>query len=276
MTQGPEELSSIAAAAARAGGATIRAAAAGPMAAPQIKAAGDYVTEVDRASESAIAGQLAEATPGVPIVAEESAESRAERPRTATGWWIPSTVRRTSSTASRWSACPVAFIRNGAPVAGAVHAPFLGDTYVAARGAGASHERADGSRKAIRVSNRPPDRAIVGTGFPFRRKDLLERYLTTMNAALARFEDLRRPGAAALDLAWVAAGVFDGFFELALSPWDVAAGGLLIAEAGGVVTDWSGGPGLPLGRRPRRIGGGARFAPASSRRLAGPEEAAKA
>ncbi|MGZ8598871.1 MAG: inositol monophosphatase family protein, partial [Actinomycetota bacterium] len=82
-----------------------------------------------------------------------------------------------------------------------------------------------------------------GTGFPFRRKDLLPRYLATMEAALERFEDLRRPGAAALDLAWVAAGVFDGFFELALNAWDVAAGGLLIEEAGGVVTDWDGTPG---------------------------------
>jgi myo-inositol-1(or 4)-monophosphatase len=62
-----------------------------------------------------------------------------------------------------------------------------------------------------------------------------------MLPALERFEDLRRPGAVALDLAWVAAGVFDGFFELGLSPWDVAAGALLIEEAGGVVTDWSGG-----------------------------------
>jgi myo-inositol-1(or 4)-monophosphatase len=61
-------------------------------------------------------------------------------------------------------------------------------------------------------------------------------------AALRTFEDLRRPGAAALDLAWVAAGVFDGFFELALAPWDVAAGGLLISEAGGLVTDWTGHP----------------------------------
>jgi myo-inositol-1(or 4)-monophosphatase len=80
----------------------------------------------------------------------------------------------------------------------------------------------------------------VGTGFPFRRKDLLPRYLRAFDGAIGRFEDLRRPGAAALDLAWVAEGVFDGFFELALAPWDVAAGGLLIQEAGGVVTDWAG------------------------------------
>ena len=95
----------------------------------------------------------------------------------------------------------------------------------------------------VRVSDREPSRAVVGTGFPFRRKELLPRYLRTFEAALGRFEDLRRPGAAALDLAWVAEGVFDGFFELALAPWDVAAGGLLIQEAGGVVTDWSGGGG---------------------------------
>jgi myo-inositol-1(or 4)-monophosphatase len=92
------------------------------------------------------------------------------------------------------------------------------------------------------VSDRPVDRAVVGTGFPFRRKDVLARYLAMFGAALERFEDLRRPGAASLDLAWTAAGVFDGFFELGLSPWDVAAGGLLIEEAGGVVTDWAGGP----------------------------------
>ncbi len=82
----------------------------------------------------------------------------------------------------------------------------------------------------------------MATGFPFRRKELLPRYLRMFGAALRTFEDLRRPGAAALDLAWVASGVFDGFFELALAPWDVAAGGLLIQEAGGLVTDWTGHP----------------------------------
>jgi myo-inositol-1(or 4)-monophosphatase len=82
----------------------------------------------------------------------------------------------------------------------------------------------------------------VATGFPFRRKERIPRYLAAFERSLERFEDLRRPGAASLDLAWVAAGVFDGFFELGLAPWDVAAGGLLIEEAGGTVTDWSGGP----------------------------------
>ena len=78
----------------------------------------------------------------------------------------------------------------------------------------------------------------MATGFPFRHKERLPRYLAAMQAALERFEDLRRPGAACLDLAWTACGVFDGFFELGLAAWDVAAGGLLVREAGGVVTDW--------------------------------------
>jgi myo-inositol-1(or 4)-monophosphatase len=88
---------------------------------------------------------------------------------------------------------------------------------------------------------------VVATGFPFRRKDRLPRYLRALEPALRSFEDIRRPGAASLDLAWVACGVFDGFFELGLAPWDVAAGALLIQAAGGVVTDWSGGAGFLSG-----------------------------
>src|SRR6185436_19734204 len=79
----------------------------------------------------------------------------------------------------------------------------------------------------------------VSTGFPFRRKELLPRYQRAL-AAFHTFEDLRRVGAASLDLCWAAEGVFDGFFELRLGPWDVAAGALIVREAGGVVTDWAG------------------------------------
>ncbi|TMF88657.1 MAG: hypothetical protein E6I08_06740 [Chloroflexi bacterium] len=85
-----------------------------------------------------------------------------------------------------------------------------------------------------------PASAVVATGFPFRRKQLAARYLPVFAGALERFEDLRRAGAAALDLAWTGAGVFDGFFELELNTWDVAAGGLIVLETGGRVSDWSG------------------------------------
>jgi myo-inositol-1(or 4)-monophosphatase len=90
------------------------------------------------------------------------------------------------------------------------------------------------------VGERPAERAIVGTGFPFRRRENVPRYLRAFARCSDWFEDLRRPGAAALDLAWTAAGVYDGFFELGLGPWDVAAGAILIREAGGLVTDWTG------------------------------------
>jgi myo-inositol-1(or 4)-monophosphatase len=136
-------------------------------------------------------------------------------------------------------AVSVDLVADGRPVAGAVHAPFLDRTWSAARGSGAWLEGRD---EPLRVASRPPAAAIVATGFPFRRKERIPSYLEVMRGALERFEDLRRPGAASLDLAWVADGTFDGFFELGLAAWDVAAGGLLIEEAGGVVTDWSGGP----------------------------------
>jgi myo-inositol-1(or 4)-monophosphatase len=94
----------------------------------------------------------------------------------------------------------------------------------------------------MRVSDRAPAQAISATGFPFRRADVRPRFLRAFGAALSEFEDLRRVGAASLDLCWTAEGVFDGFFELGLGTWDVAAGALLVREAGGVVTDWAGDP----------------------------------
>jgi len=124
------------------------------------------------------------------------------------------------------------------PVIGAIVAPLTGEAWTAARGEGA-HNRA-GER--VRVSPRA-DGYVVATGFPFRRKDQnLDRYLSVLERALWRFEDVRRPGAASLDLAYSAAGVWDGFFELGLALWDIAAGALLVTEAGGVVSDWSGDP----------------------------------
>jgi myo-inositol-1(or 4)-monophosphatase len=223
--------------AARTGGRVVLDGAGGASA--ETKGAGDYVTEVDRASEHAIRGVLREATPDVPVVGEEAGGAGGDR------WWVVDPLDGTTNFLHGFPAVAVsvALVSEDRPVVGAVHAPFLDETYLGARGLGARVVRRDGAGRPLAVSGRGPDRAVVGTGFPFRRKDLLPRYLATMEAALARFEDLRRPGAAALDLAWVAAGVFDGFFELALNPWDVAAGGLLIEEAGGVVSDWEGGPG---------------------------------
>jgi myo-inositol-1(or 4)-monophosphatase len=215
----------------------IRAAISAASAAPELKGAGDYVTEVDRASERAIAEVLAEGTPGVAMLGEEEGGEVGDR------YWVVDPLDGTTNYLHGFPivGVSIALVQDGKPVAGAVHAPFLGETYVAARGLGAYVERAGAPASPLAVSELPAERAILATGFPFRRKDVLPRYLRTMERCLERFEDLRRPGAASLDLAWVAAGVFEGFFELGLSQWDVAAGGLLIEEAGGVVTDWGGG-----------------------------------
>ena len=200
---------------------------------------GDYVTEVDLAAERAIVSLLEAEGDGVGIHGEESGGVDV-----ADAWVVDPLDGTTNFAHGFWAVgVSVALVQEGRPVAGAVCAPFLGTTWMAGRGEGSWRVRDGGEPVPMRVSDREPSRAVVGTGFPFRRKELLPRYLRTFEAALGRFEDLRRPGAAALDLAWVAEGVFDGFFELALAPWDVAAGGLLIEEAGGVVTDWEGGDG---------------------------------
>jgi len=216
------------------GGAIVRRSRSAPSL--DVKGAGDYVTEVDRESEQAISAFLFGET-GIPVVAEESGG------RTSHRYWVVDPLDGTTNFIHGFPAVgvSVALVEEGRPVAAAVHAPFLGDTWTAARGSGASLRRAEGPVVPLSVSSRPPERAVVGTGFPFRRKQYLPRYLETFRRALERFEDLRRPGAASLDLAWVAAGVFEGFFELGLAPWDVAAGALLIEEAGGRVSDWSGG-----------------------------------
>jgi myo-inositol-1(or 4)-monophosphatase len=202
-------------------------------------ASGDYVTEVDRESERAVT-EVLQAETGLPTLGEEEGGRQAER------YWVVDPLDGTTNFVHGLPVVgvSVALVEDGRPTVGVVHAPFLGETFAGARGLGAERRAgaADGESTPLRVSERPVDRAVVGTGFPFRRKDVLPRYLRMLGAALERFEDLRRPGAASLDLAWTAAGVFDGFFELGLSAWDVAAGGLLIEEAGGRVTDWSGGP----------------------------------
>jgi myo-inositol-1(or 4)-monophosphatase len=222
--------------AAQVGGATILA--AGRTLEGVEKSAGDYVTAVDGASERAIAGYLSRVTPDIPLVGEEGGGLTADR------YWLVDPLDGTTNFLHGFPivAVSVALVEEGRPTVGVVHAPFLRETYAAATGAGATVEREDGTTEQLAVGRRPIERSVVGTGFPFRHKEVLPRYYRALHAALERFEDLRRPGAAALDLAWVAAGVFDGFFELALGPWDVAAGAVLIQEAGGTVTDWSGAP----------------------------------
>lgn len=199
----------------------------------EVKSPGDYVTEVDRAAEQAAIRVLREGAPDIAILAEESGGSRDER------MWVIDPVDGTTNFLRGFPVVgvSVALVEEGRPVVGVVSAPLLGETWSAVEGQGAVDSR--GRRLSVSTH---PGAGVVATGFPFRRKDRLPRYLPVMTAALERFEDLRRAGAASLDLAYVGAGVFDGFFELGLGIWDIAAGALLVREAGGVVTDWAGDP----------------------------------
>jgi myo-inositol-1(or 4)-monophosphatase len=237
----PAAMRAVAVRAAVAGGAVVLSGTEGASAEAK-GLPGDWVTEVDVASERAIRALLEEATPSIRMHGEESGGA-VEGLR-----WVVDPLDGTTNFIHRFPAVgvSVALVDGTEVLAGAVHAPLLGVTWHGARGLGAVRTGGAGEglgERELRVSARSPSQAVVGTGFPFRRKDRLPRYLGVMEAALERFEDLRRPGAAALDLAWVAEGVFDGFFELGLAAWDVAAGALLIREAGGVVTDWAGGQG---------------------------------
>jgi myo-inositol-1(or 4)-monophosphatase len=229
-----ETLRELAVAAASAAGALVAEAHARPgTLTAEIKSPGDYVTEVDRAAERAAIRVLRDGAPDIAIVAEESGGIRHER------MWVIDPLDGTTNFVRGFPVVgvSVALMEEGRPVVGAVIAPLIGAAWSAALGQGA----VDAGGRRLSVSTHPGS-GVVATGFPFRRKDRLPRYLPVMSAALRRFEDLRRAGAASLDLAYVGAGAFDGFFELGLGLWDIAAGALLVREAGGVVTDWAGDP----------------------------------
>jgi myo-inositol-1(or 4)-monophosphatase len=204
-----------------------------PGGAAHLKGRGDYVTATDRRSEEAILEVLAREAPGIPVLAEERGGSRA-----GTMWAVDPLDGTTNFVHGFPSVgISVALLEGGSPVVGVVLGPFLNVEIHAAQGEGAFLN----GERLPRLRAVDPKSAVVATGFPFRNKALLPRYLSMMSSALERFEDLRRAGAAALDLAWTAAGTFDGFFELGLNTWDVAAGAALVREVGGQVTDWSGG-----------------------------------
>ncbi len=196
---------------------------------------GDYVTEADRTSEQAIVDTLARLAPGVPILAEERGGAHS-----GTRWAVDPLDGTTNFTrAMPVVGVSVALLDAGQPVVGVVIAPWLGLEFAAQRGRGATLN----GQPLAPLGPGDLAAAVVATGFPFRVKDRIDRYLPVLQSCLRRFEDVRRAGSAALDLAWTAAGTFDGFFELGLGTWDVAAGAALVLEVGGRVSDWEGGQG---------------------------------
>ncbi len=207
------------------------------------KGAVDLVTEVDVACERAIRELLAQQTPAIPVVGEELSEA-GELPPTC---WIVDPLDGTTNFVHGYpSYCASVALRlDGRLEVGCVYDVVRDRCYTAQRGRGA---HCDG--EPLRVSDRTAlNRALVGTGFPYDRRQRAAFYLAFFQAFMERAQGIRRAGAAALDLAWVAEGRLDGFWEHELQPWDIAAGALLITEAGGVVTDLHGGPLELSGRR---------------------------
>ena len=231
-----ERLREVALRAAGAGDAVVRDwVARGAAMGTHTKGFGDYVTDADRAAEQAIVAVLRAEAPEIDVLAEESGGVHTQdRP-----YWAVDPIDGTTNFLRGFPVVGVSvgLLQGGRPLVGVVSAPLLGTTWCAARGRGA--HLADGTPIRVR-DGEDGSRGVVATGFPFRRPALRGRYLPVFDRAIEEFEDIRRAGAASLDLAYAAQGAFDGFFELNLSIWDIAAGALLVTEAGGVVTDWDG------------------------------------
>jgi len=198
----------------------------------------DFVTEVDHASEAAIIETLLTAYPDHGIWAEESGREHGN-PKSESVWIIDPLDGTTNFIHGFPVYCvSIALAVKGVVEQAVIYDPSRNDLFTATKGRGAYM-----NERRIRVSKRTDLRqCLISTGFPFRPGDNFNNYLRMMADVMQRTAGLRRPGAAALDLAYVAAGFTDGFFETGLSAWDVAAGSLLVTEAGGLVGNFSGEP----------------------------------
>jgi myo-inositol-1(or 4)-monophosphatase len=200
------------------------------------KSPNDFVTEVDQAAEAAIIETLLTAYPGHGILAEES--GRAHGARDSEYMWIIDPLDGTTNFIHGFPvyAVSIALTHRGQVQQAVVYDPSRDDLFYASKGRGAFR-----NDRRLRVSKRTRlAESLIGTGFPFRKGDNLKRYVKMFEDVMQNCAGLRRPGAAALDLCYVAAGWYDGFFETGLSPWDVAAGSLMITEAGGLIGNFTG------------------------------------
>jgi len=203
-----------------------------------LKQASDFVTRVDREAEDIIVNEIKSAHPGHRVLSEEL-----HRGEGSPGGmrWIVDPLDGTTNYIHGYPmfSVSIALESDGEIVLGAVLDPLRDELFTAELGRGAF---LNGSR--IGVSDFASlSECLITTGFPFRQKHLLDDYLQAFKRIFLRVSGIRRAGSAALDLAHLASGRCDGFFELGLSPWDVAAGSLLVTEAGGLITDFGGGGG---------------------------------
>ena len=239
MSQSLHPMLNIAVKAARAAGAIInRGSQDLDLLKVTTKGPNDFVSEVDRAAENAIIEILLESYPGHAILAEES--GREHGSQDSEFCWIIDPLDGTTNFLHGFPvyAVSIALAFRGVVQQAVVYDPNRNDLFYASRGRGAFL-----NDKRLRVSKRTRlADGLIGTGFPFRKGDNLQRYLKMFETVMQACAGLRRPGAAALDLCYVAAGWYDGFFETGLNPWDLAAGSLIITEAGGLVGNFTGEP----------------------------------
>ncbi|HYU31224.1 MAG TPA: inositol monophosphatase family protein [Thermoanaerobaculia bacterium] len=203
------------------------------------KGQNDFVTEADKKSEAAVLAEIRRRFPDHRILAEEGSAADLN-PGSETEWLVDPLDGTTNFLQGLPVWCvSVACRRAGRILAGVVLDPEGDNLFAALRGHGATW-----NGRPMTVSRHPGlDGAFLATGYPFRALSTLDVYLDVFRDVFRRSKAIRRCGAAALDLAYTAAGVYDGFFEFRLSPWDIGAGIVLIEEAGGVVTDLDGGAG---------------------------------
>jgi myo-inositol-1(or 4)-monophosphatase len=200
----------------------------------EAKGDNDFVSEVDRMAEDEIRAILQQAYPEHAVVGEERGGVE-----NADYVWLVDPLDGTTNFLRGIPHCAVsiALKHRGALEAGVIYDPIRQELWTANRGGGCSFEG-----RRMRIHPRPSiDNALLGTGFPLRSRDFHDAYLGMFGDVFRRAGDLRRAGAAALDLAYVACGRLDGFWEIGLQPWDMGAGALMIREAGGIVGDFAGG-----------------------------------
>lgn len=220
----------------------------------------DFASEVDRAAEAEIIRELKRAFPAHAILAEESGAQGKSR-----HVWVIDPLDGTHNYLRGFPhfSVSIAMLENGEPMHGVIYDPLRDELFTASRGDGAYL-----NDRRIRVSSRNElSGALLATGFPFRQRAHLDAQLGMTRALLQQAEDIRRTGSAALDLAYVANGRIDGYFEIGLKPWDLAAGCLLVREAGGRYCDFVGRDGIP--ESGNLIAGGIKVADAIVHAIAG-------
>ncbi len=200
----------------------------------EVKAKNDYVSEVDREAELRIIEDLLKAYPGHGIVAEESGIIEGQDEYR----WIIDPLDGTTNYLHGFPhyAVSIACEHRGRMAHGVIYDPYKQELFTASRGDGATL-----NNRRIRVANlKTTEGALLATGFPFKHPDQLDQFVKLFSTFFTSASDTRRAGSAALDLAYVAAGRLDGYWESGLNSWDLAAGTLIVREAGGLVTDYNG------------------------------------